>query len=132
MEQQSFSFQRAAWGVLSLAIGFGCWFIGDGKSLGVNPPIQENAKLAITLLGWPFIIDGVRMIVGYPSFMRHVYRYGFRALCWVGAGALAVFAAMWTYDALSLKALVAVGLTATVALLVLILRELRATRGFVD
>ena len=101
-----------------------CWIVGDGHSVGVNLPIPDNAKLAITLLGWPLFIDGVRMMVGRGSFMRYVYRYGFYLLCFLTLCGLVI----WIYETLSVKALVAIGLTAAIALLVFILRELRKSR----
>jgi hypothetical protein len=64
------------------------------------------------------------MLVGYRSFVRYVYRYAFYLLGFIGLGALV----MWIDEALSLKALVAIGLTIAIALLVFILRELRASR----
>jgi apolipoprotein N-acyltransferase len=115
-------------GLVSLLVGTTCWIIGDGKSLGINPPISENVKLGITLLGWPYVIDGVRMLSGRRSFMRYVHRYGFYLLCCLAMGWLAVFLVVWIYRALSLKGLVAIGLTAAIALLVFILRELRGSR----
>lgn len=112
------------WGLLSLLAGLACWIIGDGKSAGVNPPISENAKLGVTLLGWPYVIDDVRMMGGRRSFMRRVYPWALYALGF----ALAVLLVIWIYDALSLKGLVAIGLIVAIALLVFILRELRKSR----
>jgi hypothetical protein len=99
------------WAVVSLVAGLACWIVGDGHGIGVNPPIPENAKLAVVLLGWLFIIDGVRMLRGHQSFMRYVYRYGF----YLALGGLAILLVMWIYEALSLKALVALGLIAAIA-----------------
>ena len=82
------------WGLMSIVIGAICWILGDGRSLGVNPPISDNAKLGITLLGWPFIIDGFRVMFGRRSFMRWVYPYTLYA---VGL-ALAVVLVIWIYN----------------------------------
>lgn len=112
---------RLVWGVTSIVVGLAGWIVGDGHRIGVNPPIPENAKLAAVLLGWVFIIDGVRMLRGHRSSMRYFYRYGF----YLALGGLAIFLVVWVYEALSLKALVAIGLIAAIALLVFILRELR-------
>jgi len=117
--------RRMVWGLVSLLVGATCWVLGDGRSLGVNPPISDTAKLIITLVGWPYVIDGVRILRGHQSFMRRVYPYVLYAL----GLALAVCLVMWVYSLLSLKALVALGLIAAIALLVFILRELRASRG---
>lgn len=87
----------------------------------MNPPISENAKLGITLLGWPYVIDGVRMMIGHRSFMRWVHRYALFAL----GLALVVALVIWVYNLLSLKALVAFGLIVAIALLVFILRKMR-------
>jgi hypothetical protein len=62
---------------------------------------------------------------GLGSFMKYVFRYSFYFLMWPGLAAAVVWVAMWLYDALSLKAMVAIGLMAAIALLVFILRELR-------
>ncbi len=120
-----FTYWRIVWGMASIVAGLACWIIGDGHSIGVNPPIPDGAKLAVTLLGWPLIIDGVRMLIGRRSFMRYVYHYGFYVLCILLLGGLLV----WLYESLSLKALVAFGLTAAIALLVFILRELRKSHA---
>jgi hypothetical protein len=99
-----------------------CW-VGSDR-LHNSGAISETVRVAITLLGWLFLIDGVRMLVGCRSFMRYVYRYGFYLVCLFGLGVLVV----WIYQALSLKALVAIGLIVAIALLVFILRELRESR----
>ena len=113
------------WGLLILAIGVACWVIGDGHSFGVDPPIPDWAKLCITLLGWPYVIDGVRVVFGYRSFMRYFHRYAFYALAIAASAAFAVGLVTWLYEALSLKVMVAIGLTAAIVLLVFILLELR-------
>lgn len=122
------SYKGPIWGLVSILAGLTCWIIGDGHSVGVNLQIPESAKLVITLVGWPYIIDGVRMMIGRQSFMRYLHRYAIYAFAFLVVGGLAVLLVMWIYDSLSLKALVAVGLTAAIALLVFILRELRRSR----
>lgn len=125
MDPQARSRPSPYWGLVSLTAGLICWILGDGHSIGVNPPIPENAKFAAVLFGWLFVIDGVRMLRGHRSFLRFVYSYGiYLVLC-----ALAVFLMIWIYGALSLKALVAIGLTVSIALLVFILQELKRARA---
>lgn len=113
-------------GAASLLVGLICWIIGDGHSFGVDPSIPEGAKFAVVLLGWLYIIDGVRILTGRRSFMRYIYRYGL----YLALGALGVALVIWVYGALSLKALVAIGLAVAIALLVFILRELRGSRSW--
>lgn len=131
-DSRPLSFRSIFGSIASFAAGAVCFVIGDGKSLGVNPPIPEIAKLGIVLLGWVFIIDGVILMRGGRSFIlsvcRFVYRYGLYVLLWLTLGALTVILGMWVYDSLSLKALVAIGLAAAIALLAFILRELRKSR----
>jgi len=117
--------QTKLWGFVAIAIGVTCWILGDGHSLGVNPPIPDLAKLSITLLGWPYIIDGVRVFFGHRSFMRNFHRYAFYILAVLALMALSVWLVMWLYEALSLKAMVAIGVTAVIILLGCILLELR-------
>jgi len=112
-------------GVASLLAGLICWIVGDGHSAGVDPPIPDSAKFVIVLLGWLYIIDGVRILTGRRSFMRFVYRY----CLYLALGALSVALVIWLYGALSLKGLVAIGLAVAIALLVFILRELRGSRA---
>jgi hypothetical protein len=116
---------KRAWSLVYIPVGLACWVIGDGHSLGVNPPIPDWAKLGFVLLGWLYLIDGVRVFFGHGSFMKYVYRYGFYLLAITAAVAASATAVWWLYDTLSLKAMVAIGLTAAIALLVFILRELR-------
>jgi hypothetical protein len=113
--------RKRAWALVYVPLALVCWVIGDGHSLGINPPIPDWAKLGIVLLGWLYLIDGVRVFFGHRSLMKYVYRYAFYGL----AVGVSVGLAMWLYEALSLKAMVAIGLTAAIALLVLILLELR-------
>jgi uncharacterized membrane protein (DUF373 family) len=60
--------------------------------------------------------------------MRIFHRYAFYILAVLALVALAVWLVIWLYDTLSLKAEVAIGLTAAIALLVFILLELRKRR----
>jgi hypothetical protein len=103
-----------------MVAGVTCWLVGDGHYSGVDERIPENARTTITLFGWPLLIDGGRMLFGRRSFMRYVYRYGL----YIALGAVALFLAWWVYDSLSLKAIIAIGLTLTSILLFLILRQL--------
>jgi hypothetical protein len=57
--------------------------------------------------------------------MRNFHRYALYVLAGLALMALAAWLVTWLYEALSLKALVALGLTAAIVLLVFILRELR-------
>ena len=124
-ESRPVSNWKLVWGLASIIVGLVGWTIGDGQSFGVNPPIPDNAKLAVVLIGWLYIIDGVRMWRGHRSYMRYIYRWGF----YVIFAASAVAMVIWIYETLSLKALVAIGLAAAIALLVFILRELRKSRS---
>jgi Na+-translocating ferredoxin:NAD+ oxidoreductase RnfA subunit len=92
-------------------------------------PIPEFAKIPITLLGWPYIIDGVRVLFGRQSFMRKFSRYALYTLAVLTLIALVFWLAMWVYESLSLKALAVIGFTVVIALLVSILRELRESRS---
>ncbi len=116
------------WGWVAIVLGLVCWLIGDGHSLGINPPIPEAAKVAITLLGWTYLIDGVRVLRGHRPFMRRYSVYALSVVAGLAALCFLVWLVLWIYDALSLKALVAIGLIVAVALLVFILKELRRTR----
>jgi hypothetical protein len=120
---------RWGWGCAALVIGLACWLVGDGHAVGINAPIPEGAKLAITLLGWPYMIDGVRVLIGHRPFMRKFTVYALYALAAVVLIGLAAWLAMSIYDALSLKAMVAVGLAVALVLLFFILRELRRMRN---
>jgi hypothetical protein len=116
---------RWVWGCAAIASGSVCWLIGDGHAVGINVPIPEAAKLAITLLGWPYMIDGVRVLIGHKPFMRGFTVYALYAFAGVVLIGLAAWLVTSLYDALSLKALVALGLAVAVVMLFFILRELR-------
>ena len=120
---------RWGWGCAAIVIGLACWLVGDGHAVGINAPIPEAAKLAITLLGWPYMIDGVRVLLGHRPFMRKFHVYAFYVLAAVVSIGLAAWFVVWLYDALSVKAMVALGLTIAVVLLFFILRELRRVRS---
>ncbi len=116
------------WGWVAIVLGLVCWLVGDGHSLGLNPPIPESAKVGIVLLGWAYLIDGVRVLRGHRPLLRRFTVYVFYAVAVVAALCFAVWLVLWIYDDLSLKAMLAIGLIVAVALLLFILKELRRTR----
>lgn len=123
------SAMRWGWGCAAVVIGLVCWLIGDGHAVGINVSLPEGAKLAVTLLGWPYIIDGGRVLCGRNSFMRKLTVYALYVFAAIVSIGLAVWLVVLLYDALSLKAMVAFGLAVALVLLFFILRELRRIRS---
>ena len=116
---------KCFWGFTALAIGLMCWLVGDSHTFNTDWWLPENGKLVITLIGWPYIIDGVRTLRGHTPFMRWI-TWQILRLVWI---LFLLWGLYQAYEFMSLKSLVTIGLLAGLALLYFILVEVRKSRA---